>query len=72
VLNESNTDYVLKTAKTWNGPIGRFHLTVDKLKPSNILSMCWDGPLKKTGPTTFEFSAENFAPTRDIHTLVIE
>ncbi len=66
------TDYVLRTANNWNGPIGRFHLTLDKLRAGAILSLCWDGALKKTGPTTFEFSAEEFAPTRDIHMLVIE
>jgi hypothetical protein len=66
------TDYILKTANTWNGPIGRFHLTLDKLKPENVLSLCWDGELKKTGPTTFESTLTNFAPTRDIHLLVLE
>jgi hypothetical protein len=66
------TDYILKTAKTWNGPIGRFHLTLDKLKPENVLSLCWDGSLKKTGPTTFEFTRTNFTPVRDINLLVLE
>jgi hypothetical protein len=66
------TDYILKTANNWNGPIGRFHLTLDKLKADNALSLCWDGDLKKTGPTTFEAVRTNFAPTRDIHLLVLE
>jgi len=66
------TDYILRTAGNWQGPIGRFHLTLDKLKPDNILTLCWDGELKKTGPTTFEFAKENFAPGRDIHLLVLE
>jgi hypothetical protein len=66
------TDYILKTANNWNGPIGRFHLTLDKLKADNTLSLCWDGELKKTGPTTFEAVRENFAPARDIHLLVLE
>jgi hypothetical protein len=67
-----DTAYILTTANNWNGPIGRFHLTLDKLKPENILSLCWDGELKKTGPTTFESTLTNFAPARDIHMLVIE
>jgi hypothetical protein len=71
-LSASETAYILKTANNWNGPIGRFHLTLDKLKPENILSLCWDGELKKAGPTTFEFVRENFAPARDIHMLVVE
>jgi hypothetical protein len=67
-----DTDYILKTANNWNGPIGKFHLTLDKLKPENALSLCWDGELKKTGPTTFEATLANFAPARDIHLLVLE
>lgn len=65
-------DYILKTARTWNGPIGHFRMTLDKLKPSNALSLCWDGSLKKTGTTTFEFKADNYMPAHDIHMLVAE
>ena len=72
MLNASQTDYILKTANNWNGPIGRFRLTLDKLRPDNTLSLCWDGELKKTGPTTFEAVRTNFAPARDIHLLVLE
>ncbi len=68
----NDTDYILKTAKTWNGPIGRFHLMLDKMKPENLLSLCWPGDLKKAGPTTFEYTAEQFTPNRDIHLLVLE
>jgi hypothetical protein len=71
-LNGYQTDYILRTASNWQGPIGRFRLTLDKLKPDNILTLCWDGALKKTGPTTFEFTAQNYTPTRDIHILVLE
>jgi Domain of unknown function (DUF4424) len=70
-LNAYWTDYILSTAANWKGPIGKFHLTLDKLKPDNVLSLCWDGELKRTGPTTFEFTAENFVPKRDIHLLVL-
>lgn len=66
------TDYILKTANNWNGPIGKFHLTLDKLKADNVLSLCWKGDLKKTGPTTFEFTGANFAPSQDIHMLVLQ
>jgi hypothetical protein len=66
------TDYILISGNNWKGPIGHFHLTLDKGKPSDILSLCWDGELKKTGPTTFESTRENFAPKRDIRLLVLE
>ncbi|GAA0559694.1 DUF4424 domain-containing protein [Rhizomicrobium electricum] len=66
------TQYVLSTAKTWSGPIRQFHLTLDKLKPGNVLSLCWDGVLKRTGPTTFTFDANDYVPTRDIDMVVLE
>jgi len=72
LLNAYSTDFILKTANNWKGGIGRFHLTLDKLKPDNILSLCWDGALKKTGATTFESARDNFAPARDIKFLVLE
>lgn len=70
-LQAFTTAFVLKTARNWKGPIGRFHLTLDKLKPANALSLCWDGGLKKTGATTYESTRENFAPVRDIKLLVL-
>lgn len=71
-LTAYQTDYILKTASNWNGPIGRFRLTLDKLKPDNVLSLCWDGALKKTGPTTFEAVRTSFAPARDIRLIVLQ
>ena len=71
-FNQYTTDFVIVTANNWKGPIGRFHLTIDKAKPGNILSMCWTGDLKKTGATTFESTLTNFAPKRDIQFLVLE
>ncbi len=63
-------DYVLTTATTWQGPIGVFRLTIDKGKPSNILSLCIDG-LRKTGPTTFTVEKKDFIPTRDLRLLIV-
>lgn len=72
LFNQSTTQFVIVTANNWKGPIGRFHLTIDKLKPSNILSLCWTGKLKKTGATTFESTMTNFAPKSDIQFLILE
>jgi hypothetical protein len=69
-INVYTTDYILSTARNWSGPIGRFHLTLDKLKPGNVLSLCWDGAFAKSGPSTFTFTATNFVPTHDIHMAV--
>jgi hypothetical protein len=72
MYNQYTTDFVIQTANNWNGPIGRFHLTLDKLKPSNILSLCWPGDLKKTGATRFESTLTDFTPRADIKLLVLE
>jgi hypothetical protein len=72
LMNTYETSYILSTAGNWQGPIGRFHLTLDKLKPDNILSLCWDGALQKSGATSFEFAADNYAPKRDIALVVFE
>jgi hypothetical protein len=72
ILYALTTDYILVTGNNWKGPIGHFHMTLDKEKPDNVLSLCLDGDLKKTGPTTFEATRENFAPAHDIHLLVLE
>lgn len=61
--------YVLTTGANWRGPIGRFHLTIDKGAPDNLVSLCWDG-LRKTGPTTFESTLADFTPTRELDLLL--
>jgi hypothetical protein len=71
-VSSLTTGYILDTAKYWNGPIGRFHLTIDKLKATNLLTVCSDGKLKQTSPTTYEFTAENFVPSQNITMLVLE
>jgi len=63
---------VLKTASNWKGPIGHFRLTLDKLKADNLMSLCWQGELRKTGAATFEATRESFAPERDIKLLVLQ
>ncbi|HUO91483.1 MAG TPA: DUF4424 family protein [Rhizomicrobium sp.] len=69
-LNVMTTEYILKTGNNWKGPIGRFHLTLDKLRPDNVLSLCWGGTLKRTGPATFEDVRSDFAPKDDVKLLV--
>ena len=63
-------DYVLKTARTWNGPIKSFKLTIDKGKADSVISLCIDG-IKKTGPTTFVVEKTDFTPDKDISILLI-
>ncbi len=62
--------YILTTANSWRGPIGRFHLTIDKGDPRMLVSLCRDG-IRKTGPTTFEWQARNWRPERDLTLLFV-
>lgn len=63
-------NYILKTARNWTGPIGDFHLTIDKGDARNAVSVCLDG-LKKTGPTRLELRKKDFVPERDLAVLVV-
>ena len=69
----NTTGFVLTTGNNWKGPIGRFHVTIDKVRPENILSLCWDAAaLRKTGPARFESTVTNFAPKGDINIAVFQ
>jgi len=63
-FTESWISYIWSTGNNWSGPIGRFHLTVDKGSPENLISFCGTD-VKKTGPTTFEMTATDFFPPYD-------
>lgn len=68
---ENYVDYVLMTGGNWaTGRIGEFHLTIDKGDAENLVSFCGKG-VKKTGPTTFEMAAKDFAPEEDISVLFL-
>jgi hypothetical protein len=60
-FTESWISYVWSTGANWGGPIGKFHLTVDKGAPENLVSFCGQN-VRKTGPTTFEMDATDFLP----------
>jgi hypothetical protein len=67
---QSSVSYVLETAKTWAGPIGHFHLIIDKEKPDVVASFC--GSAKPTSPTRFEFQQDHFVPDRDLDVVMFE
>ncbi|MBZ9937659.1 DUF4424 domain-containing protein [Mesorhizobium sp. BR1-1-16] len=69
-LMENRIDYILTTAANWAGSIEKFHLTIDKGAPGNLVSFCGEG-VKKTGPTTFEMSATDFYPEHDLSILIL-
>ncbi|WP_246776866.1 DUF4424 family protein [Microvirga sp. VF16] len=65
-----NLEYILQTARSWRGPIRDFTLTVDKLMPNALVSLCADG-IRKVGPTTFEVKKRDFRPDSDLDVLFI-
>ena len=62
--------YILLTGNNWQGPIGTFHLTIDKKDPAWLVSFCGNG-VKKTGPTTFEMTQKDYVPQRDLEVLIV-
>jgi hypothetical protein len=62
--------YVLRTANSWAGPIGKFRLTIDKGDPAGVVSLCASG-ITKTGPTTFVMEKSNYTPESDLAIMVL-
>jgi Domain of unknown function (DUF4424) len=68
---EEYLSYVITSGANWAGPIGSFRLVVDKGDPQTLVSFCGDG-VRKIGPTTFELTAKDYTPKRDIDVLFIQ
>jgi hypothetical protein len=69
-LVENWISYVLTTGANWSGPIKRFTLVVDKGEVDNYVSFCGTG-VRKTGPTTFEMTATDYFPERNLDILLL-
>ncbi|WP_404947009.1 DUF4424 domain-containing protein [Rhizobium terrae] len=67
---EQWVSYILTTGANWGGSIGKFKLTIDKGREQDYVSFCGTG-IKKIGPTTFEMSATDFSPEKDLHVLFV-
>jgi hypothetical protein len=67
---EEYLSYMITSGANWAGPIGSFRLVVDKGDPRTLVSFCGDG-VKKIGPTTFEMTAKDYTPKRDIDVLFL-
>ncbi|MDW6020703.1 DUF4424 domain-containing protein [Mesorhizobium sp. BAC0120] len=71
LLMEQRLDYVLTTGGNWAlGTIHDFKLTIDKGDAKNLLSFCGEN-VKKTGPTTFEMTAKDYYPEKDLKILIL-
>jgi hypothetical protein len=67
---ERRISYVLTTGANWAGPIGDFHLVIDKGAPDSLVSFCAEG-VKKIGPTQFEVRHANYTPSRELDILIL-
>lgn len=67
----SHLSYILVTANNWQGAIKDFKLTLKKSQPTDLISLCFNGELKKIDPVTFEFQQKQFTPTQDLSILFI-
>ncbi|KAB1085499.1 DUF4424 domain-containing protein [Neorhizobium galegae] len=67
---EQWVSYILTTGANWGGSIGKFKLTIDKGREKDYLSFCGNG-VKKIGPTTFEMTADDFYPEKDLNILFL-
>jgi uncharacterized protein DUF4424 len=67
---ERRISYILTTGANWAGPIGDFHLVIDKGAPDSLVSFCADGA-KKIGPTQFEVRHANYTPSRELDILIL-
>jgi hypothetical protein len=71
---ESWITYIWSTGNNWAGPIEEFTLTIDKGDAKNLVSFCWDGDVKKIGPTTFQMTAKDWYPPweRELDILILD
>lgn len=68
----AHLSYILMTANNWQGPIKDFTLKITKQTPSDVVSLCFDGDLKKVDPMTFQFRQKDYRPRRDLSILFIK
>ncbi|MBN8996259.1 MAG: DUF4424 domain-containing protein [Rhizobiales bacterium] len=67
--DEQRISYILMTANNWATSIGKFHLVVDKGEADALVSFCGEG-VRKISPTSFEVTAANYAPEKDLEILI--
>ena len=60
--------YILTTGANWAKPIGKFTLTIERA-PGQLVSMCWDKSLRKTGPNVFRAEKSDFLPKKDLDVI---
>jgi hypothetical protein len=69
-VQERRLAYILTTGANWAGPIGRFHLTIDKGAPENLVSLCAPD-IRRVSETRFELERTRFTPRSDLRVLFL-
>lgn len=67
----SSLSYILTTGKNWANSIENFKLTVER-DPNELVSFCWDGPVKKISATQFQATAKNFIPKKELDVIFLQ
>jgi hypothetical protein len=70
-FTEERISYILHTGANWAGPIAKFHLTIDKGSPDNLISLCGFS-VAESAPTLVEISKSNFTPINDIEIIIFK
>jgi hypothetical protein len=72
MLSEQHIEYVQPTSRDWApSTIEDFTLIIDKGYSNNLVSFCGEN-VRRTGPTTFEMTAQQYYPEENISILILE
>ena len=69
--NYSGLSYILKTGANWAKSIEDFNVTIER-DADELLSLCWDGKVKKVSATQFQIKEKNFKPKQDLNLIFIQ
>jgi hypothetical protein len=69
-FSEQRIDYSLATGADWSGPIGNFHVTVDKGDADTMVSFCGEN-IKKVGATQMELRMTDYTPDGSLSVLFL-
>ncbi len=67
----SALSYILKTGANWAKSIETFNVTIER-DADELLSLCWDGEIKKIAATQFKISEKNFKPKQNLDIIFIK
>lgn len=67
----SGLSYILKTGANWAKSIEDFNVTIER-DADELLSLCWDGEVKKVSATQFQINEKNFKPKQDLNLIFIQ